>query len=91
MNQLVHGVHNGGWGFNKFLSEDLLDQTANNPVRTLAECAPTLYRIAEAIEGRKGELARAQTRLNTPIKFLQDFDVHDVFDADRQSSRRSEW
>jgi hypothetical protein len=43
LNKCVNAVHNSGWGFDKFLSKDVMDQTAISPSVTLLECAPTLY------------------------------------------------
>jgi hypothetical protein len=43
LNQLVHSVHNNGWGFNKFINEDTLDKTAKHPVSASVKCASELY------------------------------------------------
>lgn len=91
LNQLVHGVHNGGWGFNKFLRDELLDETAANPVTTLAECAPALYQLAGILQCHRSELAQKQPLPADTIEFPQDFAVHEVYADDRDRSRRSEW
>jgi hypothetical protein len=83
LNQLVHGFHNGGWGFNKFVSDHLLDRTARNPVSTLAECGPSLYQAAELVRERQAQLAREFVERTSPIDFPQDFDVIEVYYDDR--------
>lgn len=43
LNQLVHAAHNGGWAFNKFISDDELNSSATNPVYAVMKSAPSLY------------------------------------------------
>jgi hypothetical protein len=57
LNQLVHAAHNGGWGFDKFLSKRELDVTAVNPLVTALKCAPYLYKAIVTVE-EKPELTK---------------------------------
>jgi hypothetical protein len=94
LNQLVHGFHNGGWGFNKFVSDHLLDRTAQNPVTSLAECGPSLYQAAEIVRERQAQLANEFVERTSLIDFPQDFDVIEIYYDDRDERRyhqRREW
>lgn len=42
-NQCVHSVHNGGWAFNKFVYQSVMDEAAINPLSVVLDSAPTLY------------------------------------------------
>lgn len=43
LNKGTNSVHNGGWTFNKFISQDEMNQTAKNPIYSLLKVAPILY------------------------------------------------
>ncbi len=43
LNKGTNSVHNGGWTFNKFISQDEMNQTAKNPIYALLKIAPILY------------------------------------------------
>jgi hypothetical protein len=44
LNKAVNCSHNGGWGFNKFVSDSTLNEAAVSPAVMLLKCAPQLYR-----------------------------------------------
>lgn len=48
MNNAVHAAHNGGWGFNKFGSQMMMDQVAADPAVALRKCSPLVYQILKS-------------------------------------------
>lgn len=50
LNNATHAAHNGGWAFNKFIREEVMTQTAQNPVITMLRCAPLLYEAILSVE-----------------------------------------
>ena len=50
LNKAVNCSHNGGWGFNKFVSESTLNEAAQSPAVMLLKCAPELYKAILADE-----------------------------------------
>jgi len=49
LNQLVHSAHNGGWGFNKFMTTDQMTITAKEPVYAVSMAGPVIYKVKEDI------------------------------------------
>lgn len=90
LNQLVHSVHNGGWGFNKFVQEKVLDETAQNPVLTLVACGPTLYRASKLFERRQQNLAARFRQQREPVGYFDDLAVHEYVEF-RRRRRRASW
>lgn len=84
LNQLVHSVHNGGWAFNKFVAETVLDETALNPVLTLAACAPTFYRACRLFERRQQSLTARFRHQREPIGYFGDLAVHNCVESRRE-------
>jgi len=51
-NQCVHSAHNGGWAFNKFISESSMNEAAKNPSAPLLKIAPLLHKAVEECKVR---------------------------------------
>lgn len=84
LNQLVHCVHNNGWGFNKFLDDQMLTVTAQNPVEVLVECVPLLDRARRVLLGRERALAHWFERERTPLRVPKGEPNYDVDDDERR-------
>jgi hypothetical protein len=53
LNKCVNAVHNNGWAFDKFISQDVMNITAKNPSITLLGIAPMLYDVILKAESDK--------------------------------------
>ncbi len=49
-NVIVNAAHNGGWAFNKFVSENYMTEAASNPTAPLLLSAPLLYEALKDIK-----------------------------------------
>lgn len=58
LNQLVHSAHNTGWGFNKFITDNDLNKTAEHPIYSVIRCAPYIYQVLSADHGVLKQAAR---------------------------------
>ena len=44
LNKVTNAVHNGGWGFNKFVNNEEFDETSQNPLWALLQVAVPIYK-----------------------------------------------
>lgn len=65
MNKAVHASHNGGWGFNKFVDENVMNAAAANPVRMVTKCGPFMHAAMQDALARK-KAAKAWFRNSKP-------------------------
>jgi hypothetical protein len=59
MNVLINAAHNSGWGFNKFISQLEMTQTAKNPIYSGFKIGPSLYQILTATNETVKSAARS--------------------------------
>jgi hypothetical protein len=59
MNVLINAAHNSGWGFNKFISQSEMTQTAKNPIYSGFKVGPSLYQILTATNETVKSAARS--------------------------------
>lgn len=78
LNKGVNSVHNGGWTFNKFISQDQMTMTAKNPIYAVLKVAPVFYDI---LCGKKPRVKR----FNRLLKFVVDMNL----DAEKYLQEKS--
>ena len=67
VNLMVNQAHNGGWWFNKFVSQHSFDMAATGDMHQVIKCGPTLYK-AGMIADRMKELSMT-TAINRIAKW----------------------
>jgi hypothetical protein len=88
LNRLVHCAHNTGWGFNKFINDRVLDETAWNPVTAMVRCAPDLYRAATVVTRGKAKLLKRFLYCREPLTLVEEISALEFPDWERPPERR---
>ncbi|WP_263356612.1 hypothetical protein [Acidicapsa ligni] len=88
LNQLVHCAHNNGWAFNKFVPNEMLTQTARNPISTLILCGPLLYRVHRFVDQRRLNLSQRFLHHAAPIRIPVGEPNFEVID---EEEREDDW
>ncbi len=71
-NKGVNSCHNGGWTFNKFLSEHEMTVTSDNPIYALIKIAPLLYDAVNTKEVKEFKFEKYKIEELDPDKYLEE-------------------
>ncbi len=72
LNKGVNSCHNGGWTFNKFLSESEMTITSQNPIYALLKVAPLLYDAVNTKEVKEFKFEKYKIEELDPEKYLEE-------------------